>query len=332
MRKLLAIAVGLLGGGCGSYAAPQEEHVGEATSELMTDEPSQKIDGYNGVVWLSNPGGGMCTGWMLNETVVVTAAHCVVDAQGGAITGYTIDYMRPGFGRDRLLNSSDVVEVRASPFYSGGTTVADFFSNPLHPSENNAKHDLGFIRTSSRWKNTRYSDYLRVYDDLMSTLTSVYVYGVGNIFRTVSATDPEDKLRFSHFQVDPNALSSDLVIWTYAGETERLCAGDSGGPYMKKIDGLDLVAGGHHGTDRSSSDFCPKPGGTQWGEKLTWSGSDDLDWLRSSVNASCSSYAPSGQGNNYVRCFELSFISDAPDREQRYGSKQAAVGIAIAFL
>jgi hypothetical protein len=219
----------------------------------------------------------------------------------------------------------------SSPFYQGGFELGDFFSNPLNPNEANAKHDIGFIKSSTPWPNTTHEDYLRVYNDDLRTLTAVDVYGVGNIFRTVAMVDPNDKLRFSHFNLDPGLFSSDLVIVTKAGETERLCSGDSGGPYIKKIDGLSLVAGVHHGTDRSDSDFCPKPGGTQWGEKLTWSGSDDFLWLRGS-GVSCQFYAPSGNGNNYARCFKVPLISDVPAAEQQYGSKSNAVAILSAIL
>lgn len=313
-----------------------DESLGTSDQAVMTDEPSHKITGYPGVVRITFPvrangKRSSCTGWILNETTVVTAAHCVANSQGNNVLGIRIEYMRPGVGADPILTEGTPVQSKASPFWEGGFELGDFFSNPLNPGEANAKHDLGFIRSSTPWPNTTHLDYLRVYNDDLRTLTSVYVYGTGGIFRTVNQTDPDDKLRFSHFDLAPGPFSSDLVIVTVAGQTERLCSGDSGGPYIKKIDGLSLVAGVHHGTDRSTSDFCPKPGGTQWGEKLTWSGSDDFQWLRS-FGVSCQFYTPAGDGNNYARCFSLPLISDVPAAEQKYGTKSKAVAIASAIL
>jgi Trypsin len=313
-----------------------DESLGTSNLAVMTDEPGHKITGRAGVVRIRlpvRPDGkrSMCTGWLLNETTVVTAAHCLENSEGPNVLGFRIEYMRPGVGADPILTEGTPVQAKASPFYEGGFEVGDFFSNPLNPGEADAKHDIAFIKSSTPWPNTTHTDYLRVYNDDLRTLTSVYVYGTGNIFRTVQATDPDDKLRFSHFNLEPGPFSSDLVIVTEAGQTERLCSGDSGGPYIKEIDGLSLVAGVHHGTDRSKSEFCPKPGGAQWGEKLTWSGSDDFQWLRS-FGVSCQFYAPPGNGNNYARCFSLPLISDVPAAEQKYGTKGKAVAIASAIL
>jgi len=331
----------LLSLGCAAdYGKPfdhgLDESVGTSSQAVMTDEPGHKITGYPGVVRIRlpvRPDGkrSLCTGWILNENVVVTAAHCVQNSQGTNVLGMRIEYMRPGVGADPILTEGTPVQSMASPFYEGGFELDDVFSNPLNPGEANAKHDIGFIKSPTPWPNTTHEDYLRVYNDDLRTLTSVYVYGVGNIFRTVNASDPNDKLRFSHFDLDPGLFSSDLVIVTEAGQTERLCAGDSGGPYIKKIDGLSLVAGVHHGTDRSDSEFCPGPGGTQWGEKMTWAGSDDFQWLRG-FGVGCSFYAPSGNGNNYARCFSVPFISDVTAGEQQYGTKATAAAIASTFL
>ena len=181
-------------------------------------------------------------------------------------------------------------------------------------------------------RNTSYKDYLRVYDDSLTTADTVWVFGTGSIYRTSYTTDPDDRLRYSHFAVKVPALGSELVISTTAGQTERLCSGDSGGPYLKRLNGLDLVAGVHHGTDRDSAEFCPEPGGSQWGEKLTWSGSDDLDWLESHNSLNCTRYTPSGSGNNYARCFSLPFVNDAPDREQENGGKLKAVAQLVAAI
>ncbi|HEY6729102.1 MAG TPA: hypothetical protein VI197_34065 [Polyangiaceae bacterium] len=99
-----------------------------------------------------------------------------------------------------------------------------------------------------------------------------------------------------------------------------------------KILGLDLVAGSHSRSDRRNSRNCPGSAGKQFGEKLTWDGSDDLEWLRAASETVCDFYTPTGQGNNYARCFDLPFINDAPDREQEHAGKQYAVAVSVASI
>jgi hypothetical protein len=256
---------------------------------------------------------------MLNERVIVTAAHCIDAAhQGGELANIQIAYMRPGVGRDcSVLPVGETVSSFPSPFWEG-----------------DAKSDVAVIIANNGWKGTTYRDYLRVFNDDSSEGDVVDIYGMGNLYNRVS------KLPFDHLRkvrtkvIDTVYSNSDTYFLTENGDSERICDGDSGGPVIMRPNGLDMVVGGvSQGVGwGASTGFCGSSGANTHHEKLTWNGPDDLDWVRSKTGASCSFYTPTGTKNNYGRCFELPLISDAPVREQRFGSKGNSVAIFTALL
>lgn len=347
--RWMILALTSLLAGCGAEASgfePSEEALGETEQAIMTDEPGNTMLGYRGVVELQFLSGARgsdscaardnastCTGWMLSERVIVTAAHCFDgDHIGSGLKNIMVTYMRPGVGRDcSVLPVGATVSARPSPHWAGSPVFMPPFliSNP----QSSIKNDIGVIVADDHWVGTSHRDYLRVYNDDLEAGDSISVYGMGNVFNTVSQRKPNVLRAVHRFLIDTWYDNSDLYMVSENGKTERICAGDSGAPVMHKALGLDLVAGGHSRSTRDDDDeFCGTAGTNTYHEKLTWDGPDDFEWIREHTGTHCEFFHPPGEKNNYARCFRLPLFNEAPDREQVYGSRGRAVGIGVSFL
>lgn len=333
--------------GCGGEGGEPyvETQVGESSQAVMTDEPGNILVGYAGVVELrfhsgtrpNNPtcsgvGAPLCTGWMMSSRVIVTSAHCLDAAHTGSnLDNIEITYMRPGFGRDcSVLSSGDLVSATPSPFW-GGDSIS--FGGYLLPKQSSkVRHDIAVIVANESWRGTTHEDYFRVFNDDISEGDWIDVYGMGNRFNTVSETS-FNRVRAVHRQVSDTWYdNSDLYFVSENGQTERVCAGDSGAPVVRRVNDVDLVAGSHSRSTRDDDEYCGTAGTNTYHEKLTWDSSDDLSWILSETSESCQGYYPTGTKNNYFRCFPLPLISNAPSIEQKYGSRSTSVAVAMTFL
>ncbi len=191
-------------------------------------------NGKRGIVQIDDN----CTGWLLNSRTVVTAAHCLPSKNG--TRNFRISYFDPSGGKRGITNSSESMRYWRHPSWTGG-----------------ANFDIGVIKRGSAWSGTNSSDYLRVYQDSGSRMKRIRLWGAG--FSTASGGGL-GTLRNRKFDVDWNTYQ---YFITRAGRTRRACRGDSGGPAIIEVSGVDLVAGVTSTGTLKKTDRCVEQGGKQ---------------------------------------------------------------------
>jgi hypothetical protein len=269
-----------------------------------------EVIGHPGMVMIQGAAGS-CSGWILNERVIVTAAHCLPSPSG---TGsFTVYYFRPGIGKEKIFSGS--LRYAQDPNFDGtwqcGPSLCGF-----------TLHDIAFLENiSGTWSDTDHRDYLRVYQDYGNRISTVRVWGAG--FNTYSGNG-FGVLRNHVFAVNGDPYYN--VLETEGDSTYNVCEGDSGGPAAKEVNGMEFVAGVLSlmvvplwGDDKCSSD-----GGSQWYTRTNW---EHLSWIASETNSHCS--ALTAHDFSYKRCFSIPFINHIA--EEGY-ERNVAVAIASVIL
>ncbi|NNE50881.1 MAG: trypsin-like serine protease [Sulfitobacter sp.] len=78
---------------------------------------------------------GYCTGTLISPDLVLTAAHCVFDAQGKPLKAETLTFNAGLTGGNAVARRS-VVQIEVNPNYDPTTTI----------SANNVRHDVAMVR------------------------------------------------------------------------------------------------------------------------------------------------------------------------------------------
>lgn len=103
---------------------------------------------------------------------------------------------------------------------------------------------------------------MRVYQDKGNRISNVKLWGRG--FNTHSGKGI-GKLRYHVFPLNHNPDYN--VIETEGTGSFNLCKGDSGGPIIKEVNTLELVAG-VNSSGEFSSENCTRDGGDQWHTRI----------------------------------------------------------------
>jgi hypothetical protein len=324
-RSGAALAGGILVAGlaaCGP-ASVQDEVVAKQVDAL---EGGTLVVGEAGVVefdgFFPNNKGGSCTGTMIDQNTIVTAAHCFKDAGSGSsawtgMANFRIFYHDPKNGRRRVYPSAD-----QGP--DGVVGPATWFAYPTYDSSKQgdagaANSDMALIRTPVPLELTDYHDYMRLYADIQGPISSgsLWAFGAG-IYNDRGADDAHLRKASYHVQ---NVEDDHVVV--DQDDDHHVCHGDSGGPLVKYATqagaSIPLLVG-----DLAQSEGLnvpvPLPGGgkviigggacyspTLWRDDSFYSRINKFSWIQSITGVNCSSHAGSLR---YRRCFSLPFIND----------------------
>lgn len=223
----------------------------------------------------------ICTGFFLNENIIVTSAHCLPNRSGSR--RYTIQYFDPDTGGKRRVTAIDeVLEYRQHPDYTGS---------------GDAEHDTGILVRATTWNGTGDADFMRIYHDFGSRIGELRVWGAGvDGFHGDGAGD----LEWANFDLDWH--ENDYVI-TRGSRRQRICKGDSGGPAVRISDGVDLVVATNTSGDVGDDDTCACKDCKQRHTRVY----NKLSWIRQSAGAilgrtvTCTSGTAGGL--DFDRCF-----------------------------
>jgi secreted trypsin-like serine protease len=218
--------------GCGALDAPSD----------TSDDQGAIIGGTTDfgdpavvALFIHQPGaasGALCTGAIISPQAILTAAHCVNPQLVGA--GIVIDvYQGPTFG------------IGATRLATTGATADDAFD----PNNITAGHDVAVVTLAQPtavaplpWNSTRVTAANRfVPIRLVGYGASAHTNTGAGIKRTVTTS------------ID--AVSSLFV--QVGSSTQQQCHGDSGGPALQVIGGVESIIGiTSFGTDNSQTDVC----------------------------------------------------------------------------
>lgn len=170
--------------------------------------------------------GYLCTGTLIDDFVVLTAAHCVEDSNAA---NYTV------CGGD-------------DPYGEGCYWIVGAESVHAHPDYNaqNITNDIGIIVLEP------HPDYGGPHDQDPDLVPLPYlaqdpgtVYDQGSGFTAVGfgITGVNDQSNPLKRTVDLSMNDIYLDVFEYGGPSENTCSGDSGGPALKTIDGVQTVIG-----------------------------------------------------------------------------------------
>lgn len=236
MSKYVRIVFGLLGagilGGCGSPDPTVD--AAEVDSPIIggtTDSGDPSVVAIFAHAPTSNSG-SLCTGTVISSRAVLTAAHCV---------------------DPRVVGSGNVFEVfTGTVFGSSSSRLAVSsvaFDTAFNPSALQNGHDVAVL-TLARSTTLPPVSFNR--SPLTSANQSLPVRLVGYGASTHTNTGAGTK-RTVTTTVD--AVSSLFV--KIGSSSQQTCHGDSGGPALQTINGVDTIIGiTSFGSDNSSTDVC----------------------------------------------------------------------------
>ncbi len=249
-----------------------------ATSELRIAAADGTNQTTPGVLELT----GGCTGVLIHERALITAAHCVDQWAGGEKNFWKDDYTIKNFGGGQFTGT---VRINIHPNYTGT------YGGGLDDGD-----DIALVKLTEGSFGFPSGDRHRLYTGYLSTMGTMKAFGRG----VVNNNGGSGTLRFMWYD---ESWSGPYHFLMDADDASRICKGDSGGPIRDvSPSGFAVVAGLNTSFEIDDpGDDCAEAGGKMRAvrvqHKVRWiddmiGGDDDDD---------CTAYVDDGW--SYERCW-----------------------------
>lgn len=232
MNKLFAVVAATAAiAACTSPDAPKTSMRGvSVTSNSIVGGTVVSDFSFPYVPFIYNDNQGyLCTGTLIDDFVVLTAAHCVEDA---VASHYTI------------CGGDDPFDANGGCYYLTG--AAEVHVHPSYDPGVVGAYDIGIIILDAEPAQEDSTGTTQPIPYLASDNGSVYDSSPGTQFTAVgfgitSGTGADDSGIKRTVQLTMNQIYLD--IFEYGSATKNTCSGDSGGPALVTIDGKPTVVG-----------------------------------------------------------------------------------------
>lgn len=240
---------------------------------------------------------------MISSTLILTAAHCLSNSTAPFNANFR--YFRPGLNAN-APEAWPMLKVRAVRHPDAPLSLSDF------DSEVDSDHDVALLvlddPNHNGWPNTDYRDYARIQHagSIPSRLT-MFARGPVSTGGSGSGT-----LRTGSFEVE-NVFSWRLELDT--GEFGT-CQGDSGGPLMVSSQGHDLIAC-VTSLGNTNAGVCVEDSLLLFDDFLCARTKDNnaKNFISDVTDVDCELITNNGS-HEYLRCFDLPFVSDVSDGDR----------------
>lgn len=260
----VALALSLPACAVGISEEPTDEvDTGVQTAELKNASLYNGSANWRGVVQLQiwRPGGwGICSGQVVSQHTILTAAHCLNSLGANPASTYVVAWKQTASGFVAVLPYT-YAYIRYNPAYDGS-----------------AKNDVGLVisPTVQPLQNVTSSDaeYLA-----KTTPSGVNMVALGFGFYGSNDGDSDGMGRWA--QLAPTYSSTDLdYVFMNPNTKPELCRGDSGGPLKSGTSGIRMQYG--------VASMGTGPGSGKCRAHSHWATTaNNMTWLRGKITGTC---------------------------------------------